>query len=194
MQRVLINILLGGLLAVVHSIGLAEEPLEQKSPVAEEKQTSAQQKIVLGCGSVPELRYLRPLDFGDIRIPDRQSGYLTVTPRGAYVNSTNVLVTREPLAGELALCGPAEQPVAITVEQPQVAMGIDGGRPVAREIKEISIEADGMRLQRTEPGRWEGTLGPTGRATVRLGATVYFSAAGKHGTAGAEIDINVVAR
>lgn len=149
---------------------------------------------VAGCAAVPTLRAEQALDLGDVRIQRDRDGYLSVSPRGEVVNAVSVMVRREPMPAMLSLCGQAEQDVAILVQQPSLRLSMPGADPVAREVRDIRVEGQGIALQKVEDGRWEGRLGPTGRATILVGATVYFSATGKHGTAGADIEIDVVAR
>lgn len=149
---------------------------------------------VAGCAAVPTLRAEQALDLGDVRIQRDRDGYLSVSPRGEVVNAVSVMVRREPMPAMLSLCGQAEQDVAILVQQPSLRLSMPGADPVAREVRDIRVEGQGIALQKVEDGRWEGRLGPTGRASILVGATVYFSATGKHGTAGADIEIDVVAR
>lgn len=149
---------------------------------------------VAGCAAVPSLRAEQPLDLGDVRIQRDRDGYLSVSPRGEVINAVSVMVRREPMPAMLSLCGAAEQDVAILIQQPSLRLSMPGANPVAREVRDIRVEGQGIALQKVEDGRWEGRLGPTGRATILVGATVYFSATGKHGTAGADIEIDVVAR
>lgn len=149
---------------------------------------------VAGCAAVPTLRAEQALDMGDVRIQRDRDGYLSVSPRGEVVNAVSVMVRREPMPAMISLCGQAEQDVAILVQQPSLRLSMPGADPVARDVRDIRVEGQGIALQKVEDGRWEGRLGPTGRATILVGATVYFSATGKHGTAGADIEIDVVAR
>ena len=146
------------------------------------------------CAAFPSLHGVQALDLGDVRIQRGRDGYLSVSPRGEVVSAVSVMVRRAPLPAELELCGDANQDIAILIQQPSLRLAAASGQPVAREVRDLRVEADGMALHKVAEGRWEGRLGPTGRARVRVGATVYFSASGTHGSAGADLDIDVVPR
>ena len=83
----------------------------------------------------------------------------------------------------------ANKKLVITMEQPTLALAIKGGAPVANLVKDFTMSGDGVNLLQTMPGRWEGLLGNTGRATLHVGGTLYFSANGNHGVAGADISV-----
>lgn len=152
----------------------------------------AKRDLGVGCAVVPELQTVRPLDFGDTRIVAGHSGFLMVSPRGEVAHAASVLVYRMPQPAELSLCGDPHQDIAIVIEQPSLNLHSASGYPIAREVTHIKVEGSGIALTRTEPGRWEGRLSESGRAKVLVGATLYLSANGTHGTAGADISIDVV--
>ncbi len=163
-------------------------PIEaQEAPV-----TPPASAPVAGCAADLRLTLMTPLDFGDVRIPPGRRGYVYLDANGAVSHSPWVLLRRDPAPGELQLCGRADQRLAIIVNHPEPEMAASGGTPVARRLQDIALKGRGIHLQRVAPDRWEGRLGPEGRARVRLGATLYLESGGRHGAASASISLEVV--
>lgn len=144
-----------------------------------------------GCAAEPELRLLRELHFGDLRVQPREDGYVTVTPQGDVLAAGTVLVRSEPQPGELALCGPAYAAVVLEIAAPETTLDGEAGPPVARILKEIVLGGEGMDLERRGPGIWRGELPESGQAVIRLGGTLELHGGGSHGMANAALVVNV---
>jgi hypothetical protein len=136
---------------------------------------------------------LRPLDLGDLRLQAAKGGYLGVAPDGAIANANEVLVRQRPEPGELELCGRALQRVAITIEASEMAFLDTQNRPTGRKVERIVMQGRGMRLERVAHDRWEGELGPTGRATILVGATAQLNPGLRQGPSQARLNIDVQA-
>lgn len=148
----------------------------------------------IGCPDGPKLTLRQALDWGNVLIPRGEQGYVSVTPDGIVTNAVTVMVQRNPVPGEMELCGTPDEEIAVIVGQPEAAPQLPGGKPVARMINQIELAGSGIVLQRVEQGRWEGRLNASGRATIRVGATLLLEADGEHGAAIADINIDVVKR
>jgi len=148
----------------------------------------------IGCPDGPRLTLRQALDWGNVLIPRGEQGYVSVTPDGIVTNAVTVMVQRDPVPGEMELCGTPDEEIAVIVGQPEVAPQLSGGRPVARTINNIELAGSGIVLQRLDQGRWEGRLTASGRATIRIGATLFLAAEGGHGSGTADIVIDVVNR
>jgi hypothetical protein len=146
------------------------------------------------CADGPRFERVQALEFGSLRIPPGEAGYLSIAADGSYGHSTNVLVLREPVPGELVLCGQPDQEIAVLIEPQTQAMQLSGSTPVARRASEFTLRADTMELARIDSGRWEGRIGAAGETRIRVGATLYLEPGGAHGTASADLSIEVVAR
>jgi len=146
------------------------------------------------CTGEPQLRLLRGLDFGDVRLAPGASGYVTVMPDGVVLNSGDVLVARAPVPGEMEICGAPDLDIAILIESPEIGLSEEGARTAARNAGGFLVDSSDMTLDRAEPGRWEGRLGPSGRAVLRFGATMFLDDNGIHGAAAGAAVIDVVPR
>jgi hypothetical protein len=146
------------------------------------------------CADGPRLERVQALEFGSLRIPTGEAGYVSVAADGSYGHSTNLLLVREPVPGELELCGLPDQEIALLIDQPTQPMQLAGLTPVARRASEFTIRANGIELARVDTGRWEGRLGSAGQARIRVGATLYLEPGGAHGTPSADLSIEVIAR
>lgn len=143
----------------------------------------------LDCEKYPTITMLHALDFGDLRISPNIDGYITVDPRGLAANSASVLVRRDPLPADLAICGTPNKPLTIRINQPTLSLATGAGTSVAKVVKNFTVSGDGVTLQNTAPGQWDGLLGNTGRATIHVGATLLLGAGGNQGVASADIPV-----
>jgi hypothetical protein len=146
------------------------------------------------CDGEPQLRLLRGLDFGDVRLASGAAGYITVMPDGVVLHSGDVLVVREPLPGEMEICSAPDLDIAILVESPELELLEGGAQRAARSAGRFLVDSHDIALDRAEPGRWEGRLGPSGRAIIRIGATLDIDSNHTHGNAAGAISIDVVPR
>jgi hypothetical protein len=146
------------------------------------------------CADGPRLERVHELDFGSLRIPAGEAGYVSVAANGSFGHSGNLLVIRDPTPGELKLCGAPDQEIALLIDQPTQTMHLSNVTPVARRAAEFTIRADNMNLERVDTGRWEGRLGAAGTTRLRVGATLYLEPGGAHGTPTADLSIDVIAR
>jgi hypothetical protein len=146
---------------------------------------------ISACDQNLELRSLRPLDFGDVRIKAMQSGFVSVLPDGSVIKSGNVVVRRDPGPGEMEVCGEPGQRVAVVVRTPDSQAYMAQGRPAATQVSQFVIKGQGFQLERIDAERWEGQLGPSGRARLLVGATLMFEGSGLHGAliSSASIDV-----
>ncbi|RNF85247.1 DUF4402 domain-containing protein [Montanilutibacter psychrotolerans] len=143
------------------------------------------------CDQRLELRTLRPLDFGDVRIKARQSGFVSVRPDGGVIKSDNVVVRRDPVSGEMDVCGAPGQRIAVVVRTPVAPTHMPQGRPAATHISQFMIKDQGLQLERIDAERWEGQLGASGRARLFVGATLMFRDDGVHGALTSSVSIDV---
>jgi hypothetical protein len=146
------------------------------------------------CGPAVQLRILRALDLGDIRLPPGSRGYVAVSPDGLPLNSPGVLVRRPPSPGEVEICGLPNQDIALGVGSTVLELQTPQGPSVARDVTTFDLRGDGITLRRIGQGRWEGRLGASGRGRIRIGATANITADGRHGTASSQLWIDVVPR
>ncbi|WP_223619397.1 DUF4402 domain-containing protein [Lysobacter sp. ESA13C] len=146
------------------------------------------------CDQRLELRTLRPLDFGEVRIKARQSGFVSVRPDGGMIKSDNVVVRRDPVAGEMEVCGEPGQRMAVVVRTPEAQTHMPQGRPAATQVSQFVIEGPGLQLERIDAERWEGQLGASGRARLLVGATLVFQGNGVHGGWTSSVSIDVEPR
>jgi hypothetical protein len=146
------------------------------------------------CDRRLELRTLSPLDFGDVRIKAQQSGFVSVRPDGSVIKSDNVVVRRDPVAGEMEVCGEPGQRVAVMVRTPEAQTSLPQGRAAATQVSQFVIDSAGLQLERIDAERWEGQLGPSGRARLRVGATLVFQGNGVHGGLTSSVSIDVEPR
>lgn len=157
-----------------------------------------------GPGSVPhktsaceqdlELRTLRSLDFGDVRIKAGQVGFVSVRPDGGVIKSDNVVVRRGPIPGEIEVCGAPGQLVAVVVRTPVVPADAPQGRSAATHISQFIIKDQGLQLERIDAERWEGKLGVSGHGRLLVGATLKFQGGGVHGALSSQVSIDVEPR
>ncbi len=139
----------------------------------------------------PRLSLVHSLDFGDVRVPPGVAGYLRVDPEGGVSQANTVLLVRDPTPGEMRLCGLADQRIQIRLDQPSMALTAGGRPPVAQQLGDITLSGHGVHLTRVATGRWETRLPASGRATIRIGATLHLGGSGQHGPAGTNISLDV---
>lgn len=139
----------------------------------------------------PRLTLVHSLDFGDVRVPTGATGYLRIDPEGAVNQANTVLLVRDPTPGEMLLCGLADQRLQIRLDQPSVALTAGGRPPVAQQLDDITLSGHDVHLTRVGAGRWETRLPASGRATIKIGATLHLGGSGQHGSAGTNIALDV---
>lgn len=139
----------------------------------------------------PRLTLVHSLDFGDVRVPTGTTGFLRIDPEGTVSQANTVLLVQNPTPGEMLLCGLADQRIQIRLDQPSVALTAGGRPPVAQQLDDITLSGQGIHLSRVGAGRWETRLPASGRATVRIGATLHLGGSGQHGPAGTNISLDV---
>lgn len=146
------------------------------------------------CLDGPKLRMIQPLDFGDLAMAKKMPGFVTVTSAFNQSLSPTLTALRPPQPGELSLCGTPQQEIDIVIAQASLPLRGSSGPPLANTVKDFTIAGEGISLIRISAGRWRGTIGDSGRATIRIGATLDLVANGAYGHSYGEIDIEVVGR
>lgn len=144
------------------------------------------------CNQKLQLRTLHALDLGDVRVRAQESGFVSVATDGVVLRSDNVLVRHHPNAALVEVCGRPNQPVIIVLKTPEVLVQAHLGDPAAKHVNRFVIKGQGMQLESMGGGRWEGKLGPSGRASLLMGATLAFQPNGVQGPFVSSVSLSVL--
>lgn len=126
------------------------------------------------CEELVQLRAVQPLVLGTVMFSQRlEAGFVAVTPQGDVLKSDELILKKQAAQAELVLCGAPLQEVVLLLAQPSYPMKDAGGK-VLGELGRFTLKGRGIDLERVDAERWEGRLGPSGRAEIQVGATAQL--------------------
>lgn len=143
------------------------------------------------CRDGAAIRMIQPLDFGDLALVKKVQAYVTVTANFDQLLPPKITALRLPHPGELVVCGTPHREIDIVITQQYLALRGSSGTPLASRVRDFTVAGQGISLMRISTGRWRGSMNETGRATVRIGATLDLAPHGSYGAALGEVDIEV---
>jgi hypothetical protein len=146
------------------------------------------------CSTEVRVLQVRPLDFGTLALPQRrrQDVQHTLSPEGMGYPAPEVLHRRRGAPAELLLCGPPQARFALELPMARAPLRAeDTGSTSHGVLSHFRVSAEGCRLQRMAWDTWECELGPSGRATLRIGATLTLPSQTELGTLRTELPFNL---
>lgn len=140
-----------------------------------------------------ELRIVRtdPLSFGIVpATPD--GGVVVVSPRGSVATLGGVGAGTGAEPGSIEVCGPSGARFLLLFEPAvlDIAAERKGQRP--HIVRNLEVVARGAQIHPAAPGQWNGRLGPSGRADIRVGGTLTVPPRQVHDTFAAQFGIAVI--
>jgi hypothetical protein len=146
------------------------------------------------CEEALQLRAVQPLVLGTVLwSKSKESGFVAVTAEGDVLKSDELIVKKQPAQAELALCGAPNQAIVLVLAQPSYAMKTASGQVVG-ELSQFSLKGRGVELERIDEERWEGRLGPSGRALIQVGASAQLKPGAVLGILTTDVLINAEAK
>lgn len=142
-----------------------------------------------------EVRIVRssPLAFGTIATA-REGGVVVVSPNGAVATLGGVGAGPGASPGSIQLCGPAGARFQLFFETAELDLAAGSVVHRPHVVRNLDIQALGAELYPTAGGQWEGRLGASGRADLRVGGTLTIPPGQKHDSFVAPVRIAVVGR
>jgi hypothetical protein len=174
--------------------GPQDRESSRRDSARQERGNSEKKERTESCEESVQVRALQPLAFGTILLSNKvSSGFVSVTPDGDVVKSDDLIVKSEPVQAELELCGPPNTDVVIVMAQPSYRMEFEAGQQ-AGELNRFTIKGRGIALERIDEERWEGRLGPSGRARILVGATANLRPGDRRGTITTQVSVRAEAK
>lgn len=145
--------------------------------LAGDGQPEVQPADPLSCSAPFELQWLRDLDFGHVAVARNAASQVDVAPDGGYRQLGGAFVSSPPGAAEFSFCGPPGSRFELRVDNGnQVGLPLVSARSARVAAGSIRVSAVGAQLQRLNGSLWQGSVGSSGRVTLRVGGRLDIPA------------------
>jgi hypothetical protein len=123
------------------------------------------------CASELRIVSVTPLSFGTVATAT-EGGVVVVGANGAMATLGGVGAGPGAQPGSIQLCGPAGARFLLLFEPAELNIAAEHGTHRPHMVRNLEVLARGAEIHPAAAGQWNGRLGPSGRADIRVGGTL----------------------